>query len=201
MALLIAVPVRSFAAGGDTAREPESCRTVRFADIGWTDVAATTGLASHLLRKLGYQPHVTVLSIPVTYASMKNKDIDVFLGNWMPAQERDSRAYLAEGSVEILGANLTGAKYTLAVPAYTYEAGIKDFADIQRFAAELKHEIYGIEPGNDGNRLVLELIRTNQVAWAISNSSNRASRACSLRLSAPTLRGSPSCFSAGSRTR
>ena len=163
MALLIAVPVRSFAAGGDTAREPESCRTVRFADIGWTDVAATTGLASHLLRKLGYQPQVTVLSIPVTYASMKNKDIDVFLGNWMPAQERDSRAYLAEGSVEILGANLTGAKYTLAVPAYTYEAGIKDFADIQRFAAELKHEIYGIEPGNDGNRLVLELIRTNQV--------------------------------------
>src|SRR5262245_9135894 len=163
MALLSALPLHSFAAGDDTALEPRSCQTVRFADIGWTDVTATTGLASHLLRKLGYQPQVTVLSIPVTYASMKNKDIDVFLGNWMPAQEGDSRAYLAEGSVEILGANLTGAKYTLAVPAYTYEAGIRDFADIQRFGAELKHEIYGIEPGNDGNRLVLELIRTNQV--------------------------------------
>jgi glycine betaine/proline transport system substrate-binding protein len=163
MVLLTAVPVRSFATGGETALEPKSCQTVRFADIGWTDVAATTGLASHLLRKLGYQPQVTVLSIPVTYASMKNKDIDVFLGNWMPAQEADSRAYLAEGSVEILGANLTGAKYTLAVPAYLHDAGLKDFADIQRFAAELKHEIYGIEPGNDGNRLVLELIRTNQV--------------------------------------
>jgi glycine betaine/proline transport system substrate-binding protein len=162
MALLSVLPLRSFAAEGDGAREPGSCQTVRFADIGWTDVAATTGLASHLLRKLGYQPQVTVLSIPVTYASMKNQDIDVFLGNWMPAQEGDSRAYLAEGSVEILGANLTGAKYTLAVPAYLYDAGLKDFVDIQRFSAELKHEIYGIEPGNDGNRLVLESIRTNQ---------------------------------------
>jgi len=42
---------------------------------------------SVLLRDLGYKPHVTVLSVPVTFASMKNKDIDVFLGNWMPSQE------------------------------------------------------------------------------------------------------------------
>ncbi len=69
--------------------------------------------------------------------------------------------FFADGSVEVVGANLTGAKYTLAVPAYTHEAGLKDFADIQRFGKELKHEIYGIEPGNDGNRLVLELIKKN----------------------------------------
>jgi DNA topoisomerase-1 len=60
MALLSVVPVRSFAAGGDTALEPGSCQTVRFADVGWTDVTATTGLASHLLRKLGYQPSRTM---------------------------------------------------------------------------------------------------------------------------------------------
>ncbi len=142
--------------------EPASCRIVRFSDIGWTDVTATTGLASHLVRKLGYEPEVTVLSVPVTFASLKNKDIDVFLGNWMPAMEADIRPYVADGSVEVVGANLTGAKYTLAVPAYLHEAGLRDFADIQRFAAELNHEIYGIEPGNDGNRLVLELIKTNQ---------------------------------------
>jgi glycine betaine/proline transport system substrate-binding protein len=116
-----------------------------------------------LLRRLGYQPQVTVLSVPVTFASMKNKDIDVFLGNWMPSMEGDSRAYFADGSVEVVGANLTGAKYTLAVPAYTHEAGLKDFADISRFAKELKHEIYGIEPGNDGNRLLLEMIKKNQL--------------------------------------
>ena len=144
------------------AAEPESCRTVRFSDIGWTDVTATTGLVSRLVRMLGYQPTVTVLSVPVTYASLKNRDIDVFLGNWMPAQAADLRPYELDGSVEVIGANLDGAKYTLAVPAYLHEAGLRDFNDIQRFATELNHEIYGIEPGNDGNRLVLEMIHENQ---------------------------------------
>ena len=146
----------------NAATEPQSCRTVRFADIGWTDVTATTGLASHLLRLLGYEPRVTVLSVPVTFASLKNRDIDVFLGNWMPAQAADLRPYQVDGSVEVIGANLNGAKYTLAVPAYLHDAGLKDFADIQRFSTELDHEIYGIEPGNDGNRLVLTLIREDQ---------------------------------------
>ena len=43
---------------------------------------------------------------------MKNKDIDVFLGNWMPSMENDIKAYREDGSVETLGANLEGAKYT-----------------------------------------------------------------------------------------
>lgn len=160
-ALLIAAAAGSPAAA-EAAPEPQSCQIVRFSDIGWTDVTATTGMASHLLRTLGYQPVVTVLSVPVTYASLKNGDIDVFLGNWMPSMEADSRDYFTDGSVEVVGANLTGAKYTLAVPAYTHEAGLRDFADIQRFAAQLKHKIYGIEPGNDGNRLLLELIKGKQ---------------------------------------
>src|SRR5204862_6111379 len=137
------------------------CRIVRLSDIGWTDVTATTALFGVLLRHLGYRPEITVLSLPVTYTSMKNRDIDVFLGNWMPTQETDRKSYVAEGSVEGIRANLTGAKYTLAVPAYAYEGGLRSFADIERFAAELGHSIYGIEPGNDGNRLVLGMLRNN----------------------------------------
>jgi choline ABC transporter permease protein len=138
-----------------------SCRTVRLSDVGWTDVTATTATFEVLLRDLGYQPQITVLSVPVTFASMKNKDIDVFLGNWMPTQEGDIKDYLKDGSVEVIGANLNGARYTLAVPAYTYALGLHDFADIQRFGPQLKYSIYGLEPGNDGDRLVLGMIRQN----------------------------------------
>jgi glycine betaine/proline transport system substrate-binding protein len=144
------------------AEDPASCRKVRLADIGWTDVTSSTALFAHLVRELGYQPEITVLSVPVTFASMKNKDIDVFLGNWMPSMEADRKPFIADHSVEVVGANLTGAKYTLAVPAYTYEAGLRDFTDIGRFRAELGGSIYGIEPGNDGNRLVLRIIKENQ---------------------------------------
>ena len=103
--------------------EPPSCRQVRFSDVGWTDVTSTTALTAELLRSIGYKPTITVLSVPVTFASMKNKDIDVFLGNWMPTQKADRAPYIADGSVSVVGTNLAGAKYTLAVPAYDYEAG------------------------------------------------------------------------------
>src|SRR5437899_769806 len=149
------------AADTHPATDPPTCKLVRISDIGWTDVTATTALFSSLVRELGYEPQVTVLSVPVTYASMKNKDIDVFLGNWMPSQDGDRKAYVADGSVEVIGANLTGAKYTLAVPSYTYEAGLRDFADIQHFGPQLRYSIYGIEAGNDGNRLVLGMLKQN----------------------------------------
>ncbi|HVW67469.1 MAG TPA: choline ABC transporter permease subunit [Steroidobacteraceae bacterium] len=138
-----------------------ACRTVRLSDVGWTDVTATTATLAVVLRKLGYDPQILVLSVPVTFASMRNKDIDVFLGNWMPTQTGDIKDYMADHSVEVVGTNLNGAKYTLAVPAYTYAAGLRDFADIQRFGAELKYSIYGIEPGNDGNRLILGMLKQN----------------------------------------
>jgi glycine betaine/proline transport system substrate-binding protein len=149
------------AVGAGPALEPASCHTVRLADVGWTDVTATTAVLSAVLRRLGYDPQTTLLSVPVTFAVMKGGNIDVFLGNWMPAQTRDRQPYIDDGSIEIIRENLTGAKYTLAVPAYAYEAGIKDFSDIQRFGPALNFTIYGIEAGNDGNRHILTLIQHN----------------------------------------
>ncbi|MEO1250582.1 MAG: glycine betaine ABC transporter substrate-binding protein, partial [Pseudomonadota bacterium] len=81
-----------------------------------------------------------------------------FLGNWMPTMEADVRPYLDNGSVETVRANLEGAKYTLAVPTYLAEIGLTDFAHIVEFIEELESEIYGIEPGNDGNRLIQDMI-------------------------------------------
>lgn len=143
------------------AGDPESCKAVVFSDVGWTDITATTASASVVLEGLGYEPETQLLSVPVTYASLKNKDVDVFLGNWMPTMEGDIAKYRDEGSVEVLGANLEGAKYTLAVPKYAADGGLKDFGDIAKFEDELGTKIYGIEPGNDGNRLIQEMIDKN----------------------------------------
>ncbi len=113
------------------AADPESCKAVRFADVGWTDITATTALTSRILEGLGYTPSNQVLAVPVTYASLKNKDIDVFLGNWMPTMEADLKPYVEDKSVEVIETpNLEGAKYTLAVPTYTFEAGLQSFSDI-----------------------------------------------------------------------
>jgi glycine betaine/proline transport system substrate-binding protein len=138
--------------------DPESCSTVHLSDVGWTDITATTATASVILKSIGYQTDVKVLSVPVTYTSLKNKDIDIFLGNWMPTQEKDVRPYIEDKSVESFGPNLVGAKYTLATNAKGAELGIKDFKDIAAHKDDLGGKIYGIEPGNDGNRLVMDMI-------------------------------------------
>ena len=144
------------AQAGDAA----SCQTVKLSDIGWTDVTAITALTGAMLDAMGYKGDIKQLAVPVTFASMKNKDIDVFLGNWMPSMEEDIKAYRDDKSVEIINANLpTGAFYTLAVPEYTYAKGLHDFADIAKFKATLHGKFFGIEPGNDGNRHILDMIK------------------------------------------
>ena len=148
--------------GQALAADPASCKAVRFAGVGWTDITATTATASVILNALGYEPSTQLLSVPVTYTSLSNKDIDVFLGNWMPTMEADIKPYLENKSVETLVTNLEGAKYTLAVPKHTYEAGLKSFADIAKFKDKLDGKIYGIEAGNDGNRLILDMIAANK---------------------------------------
>ncbi len=144
-----------------SAAQAEQCDTVRFSDVGWTDITATTALASVVLESAGYQTSTQLLSVPVTYKSLENGDIDVFLGNWMPTMEGDIKAYRERGTVDTVRKNLSGAKYTLAVPQYVYDAGVKTFADIAEFSDKFDKKIYGIEPGNDGNRLIQEMIDQN----------------------------------------
>ena len=136
----------------------EGCDKVVFSDVGWTDITATTAATALVLEALGYETETKVLSVPVTYEGLASNDVDVFLGNWMPTMESNIAPYLEAKTVESLRANLEGAKYTLATNAKGAELGIKDFADIVAHAADLDGQIYGIEAGNDGNKLILDMI-------------------------------------------
>ena len=155
VALLLALPLH--------AAEDATCKTVRLADVGWSDIAATTGLVSVVLEGMGYKPTVTVASIPITFAGLKNRQIDVFLGYWNPTMTPLMEPFVKAGQIKVLEPpNLVGAKYSLAVPDYLYDKGLKTFADIPRFEKELQGKIYGIEPGNDGNALIAGMIRDDK---------------------------------------
>ncbi len=145
------------------AAEDPSCKKVRFADVGWSDIAATTGLASVVLEGMGYKPTVTIASIPITFAGMKNRQIDVFLGYWNPSMTPVIEPFVKANQIKVLEQpNLVGAKYTLAVPDYLYDKGLKTFADIAKFEKDLQGKIHGIEPGNDGNALIAGMIKDNK---------------------------------------
>ena len=85
MKLAHAVSIIALTAAGAASAD---CDTVVMSDVGWTDITTTTATAKHVLEGLGYEVDVKVLSVPVTFASLESDDVDVFLGNWMPAQTR-----------------------------------------------------------------------------------------------------------------
>jgi len=122
------------------AQEAASCRNVRFADVGWT-----------------------IASVPIAFAGLKSRQIDAFLGYWNPSMTPMIEPFLKAGQIKVLDQpNLVGAKYTLAVPEYVYEKGLKSFADIAKFEKELEGKMFGIEPGNDGNALIQRMIEKNE---------------------------------------
>ena len=136
----------------------QDCDEVTFSDVGWTDITATTAATTLIVEALGYETDTKVLAVPVTYTGLAEGDIDVFLGNWMPTMEADIAPYREAGTVDTVRTNLEGAKYTLATNEAGAALGIRDFKDIATHAEALEGQIYGIEPGNDGNRLIQSMI-------------------------------------------
>src|SRR5690606_35547035 len=140
----------------------EGCDKIIFSDAGWTDITATTAATTLVLEALGYETETNILSVPVTYAGLAEGDIDVFLGNWMPTMEADIATYREAGTVDTVRTNLEGAKYTLATNEAGAALGLDDFSKIKDHADALESKIYGIEAGNDGNRLILDMISADQ---------------------------------------
>ena len=136
----------------------EGCDKVTFSDVGWTDITATTAASALVLEALGYETEIKLLSVPVTYTGLAGGDVDVFLGNWMPTMEADLAPYRDAKTVDTVAENLKGTQYTLATNAAGAALGIKSFADLAANKDALDGKIYGIEPGNDGNRLILDRI-------------------------------------------
>ncbi|MBE2274751.1 MAG: choline ABC transporter substrate-binding protein [Rhodobacteraceae bacterium] len=144
----------------------QGCDKIVFSDVGWTDITATTAATTLVLEALGYETETKVLAIPVTMTGLAEGDIDVFLGNWMPTMEADIAPYREAGTVEVVQANLEGAKYTLATNEAGAALGISDFGNIKDHKDALDGKIYGIEPGNDGNRLISEMIASDTFGLA-----------------------------------
>lgn len=154
-------------AGGQAEATPEAeatpddtpeAVTVRFAEVGWTDIVATTASTRLVLEAVGYETTSVMVAVPMAYEGMSGGDVDVFLGNWMPSMATIANQFFEDGSVIQGRANLEGAKYTLAVPSYLADRGLTDFSDIADFAEELDYQIHGIEAGNDGNELIWQMI-------------------------------------------
>lgn len=157
--------------------EEQACGTVRLADPGWSDIAATNALTGAILSALGYQSKVETLAVPIIYGGLRDGQVDAFLGNWMPAQQAHYDQFVKSGQVTELAQNLTGTEFTLAVPTYVWDGGVKSFADLAKHAEQFDKKIYGIGAGAPANQSLQKIIQGNEFGlggWQLVESSEQA---------------------------
>ncbi|UTW06293.1 choline ABC transporter substrate-binding protein [Pseudomonas benzenivorans] len=145
------------------AAEDASCQTVRLGAVGWTDVVATTAVATELLQSLGYKTTETQASQQIIFSGIQKKQIDAFLGYWKPLMDDNIQPFLDKNAVKVKEQpSLADGISSLAVPSYTAEAGLKTYADIAKFKDQLDGKIYGIDPGTGANTTIQKMIDSNQ---------------------------------------
>ena len=162
---------------GAVQADDSKCDTVKMADPGWSDIAATNAVARVLLEGAGYQFKIDALALPIIYGGLKDGLVDAFLGNWMPAQQGFHDKFVASGEVTQLARNLEGTEFTLAVPEYVWQSGVKDFADLQKRAGEFDKKLYGIGSGAPANLSLHSIIDKNECTlggWKLVESSEQA---------------------------
>lgn len=162
------------ATAGANAAAPEECRQVGFANVNWTGVTVKTQTMAWMLDELGYDTNVTTASVPIAFQAVSSGERDIFLGLWLPTQESMVEPHLESGDMTQVTANLEGAKYTLAVPQYVHDAGVTHFEDLDEHKERFDGRFYGIEAGNDGNQMILDMIEDDAYGlgdWELMESS------------------------------
>jgi glycine betaine/proline transport system substrate-binding protein len=148
---------------GLQAAESAQCKTVRFGLMSWTDLIATTAVASTLFQRLGYTTEQTTAAQQIIYGGMRDNRLDAFVGYWKPSSDKTIGPYIEKGQVAVFPEpNLPDGQMTLAVPTWLADKGLKTFADIPRFEKELNGRIYGIDPGTDINNRLQGAIKENR---------------------------------------
>ena len=124
---------REFSSAKETKR-------INLSYVEWDTEVASTNVVGEVLKQMGYDVTMTPLDNSIMWKSVSNGESDAMVSAWLPKTHGSQYAQYKD-QVEDLGANLTGAKVGLAVPAYM------DVNSIDELTDQAGKKIIGIEPG------------------------------------------------------
>ncbi|MCA1031234.1 glycine/betaine ABC transporter [Bacillus timonensis] len=97
--------------------------------VAWSDVIASSNVVKYVLEnKLGYDVELIQVDAAPMWAGVADGSADAMVGAWLPTTHADYYAEY-EGDFEDLGANLSGTKIGLVVPAYMDIDSIEDLKE------------------------------------------------------------------------
>ena len=118
----------------------QSEEPIMFGEGDWPGIRAKNSVVEFILENIGYDVERTTARDPIIHQGLTQGDIDVFIGSWMP-QIMDMRNKYKE-EINYVTQNMTEGLYTMAVPQYVYEAGVKSHADLQKHADKFEKKMY-----------------------------------------------------------
>lgn len=154
-----------------------SDETVNFGTVDWPEAIAKTNVASTVVDALGYETDISEVSVPLVFQGLETGDLDVFVEAWFPTMQTNMDE-IDQESVTSAATNLPEATFSVAVNREACDAGVTSHEDLDQFADRFEAggtpTIYGIEPGNDGNQVVIDMIENDTYGlgdWEIVESS------------------------------
>ena len=154
-----------------------SNETVSFGTVDWPEAIAKTNVASTVIEALGYETEISEVSVPLVFQGLETGDLHVFVEAWFPTMQTNMDQ-IDQESVTSAATNLPEATFSVAVNRQACDAGVTSHEDLDQFADRFEEggtpTIYGIEPGNDGNQVVIDMIANDTYGlsdWRIVESS------------------------------
>jgi len=173
LALILATGI--FAAGCE--EDEKVLEDIHFAKVEWTCSTQKGYIHKEVLETLGYNMTLNNYSLPVILEGMGDGQIDAFTDAWFVTWGTPLENALEEGTVVHHETHLDAVNYAPAVPVYVYEAGVQSMEDLADYSEEFDYTYYGLEPGNDGNEIMIEAFENDTYGlgeWDIMESSEAA---------------------------
>ncbi len=146
--------------------------------VEWPGVTQKTHVIQEVLETMGYNTNIETYSLELILQGLKEGDLDAFTGSWFQTWGTPLEEALEEGSVVHVSTQLEETNYGPAVPTYLYEEeGITCLSDLHEYSEEFNYQYHGLEPGNDGNQIMIEAFENdtyNLGEWEIVESNTAA---------------------------
>ena len=141
----------------------------------WPGIRAKNAVVSVILRSMGYEVENMMAQDPLIHQGLTQGDVDVYVGSWMP-QITDMRQKY-KGQYDYVTQNMTEGVYTMAVPSYVWEAGVKTHADLKEFADKFNKKLFVGPSGWASSKKINKAIKNDIYGlgdWEAVNSSQSA---------------------------
>lgn len=175
ISLVVGVFVLGACGGGSegSGSSASADETVNFGTVDWPEAIAKTNVTSTIVEALGHETDISQVSVPLVFQGLETGDLDVFVEAWFPTMQTNMDE-IDQESVTSAATNLPEATFSVAVNREACDAGVTSHEDLDQYKDRFDSKIYGIEPGNDGNQVVIDMIANDTYGledWEILESS------------------------------